>query len=179
MKYPIIIAIMLVSALLLTSCASSTGGSTPSSTGGSTTPSSTTVLPQVWELTAGAQGEQGGQVAKVTVSPFTNSGTFSETSDSPGWWMFGATGERLFRLPVGGNIVHTGAGDRWSFVGLGGAGGDYQTLGRGEGTANGQFPNATAVTGTITLTTTGPPSGLTGKRDTVSGDVSWSGVKIK
>jgi len=133
-----------------------------------TTPAPTPTAAQVWQLTE----QEGGQVATVTVSPFTYSGTFSETSDSPGWWIFGTTGQPLFRLPVGGNIVHNGAVDRWSFVGLAGSGGGYQTIGNGEGTTDRPFPNATTVNGTVTITTQSPLG-------TVGGTVNWSGKRIR
>ena len=118
---------------------------------------------QTWELT-----NETGDIAIVAVTPFTNSGTFSETDDSPGWFvrMPGLT----YRLHVGGNIVHTSGGDRWSFVGLTGGAGNAQTLGQGEGTANGQFPNATAVSGTLTLTTQTPIG-------TQTGTANWWGTR--
>ena len=118
---------------------------------------------QTWELT-----NETGDIAIVAVTPFTNSGTFSETDDSPGWFvrMPGLS----YRLHVGGNIVHTNGGDRWSFVGLTGGAGNAQTLGQGEGTANGQFPNATAVSGTLTLTTQTPIG-------TQTGTAKWWGTR--
>jgi hypothetical protein len=107
--------------------------------------------PQSWDLTNSA-----GQVASVVVSPFTNSGTFGEVEGSAGWWI-SMPGCAPYRLQVGGNIVHAGQADRWSFVGLTGAGCNSQTLGSGEGYANGNFPGATQVTnGTLTLTTQTP-----------------------
>ena len=118
---------------------------------------------QVWELT-----NDGGDVATVTVSQFTNSGTFTETNGSAGWFIRlpGLT----YRLHVGGNVVHSGGGDRWSFVGLTGGAGNAQTLGQGEGTANGQFPNATTVSGTLTLTTQTPIG-------TQTGTANWRGTR--
>ena len=112
------------------------------------------------------------EVARVILSPYTYSGTFSETSDSPGWWIFDTVGNPLYKLPVGGNIVHSSQGDIWQFVNFGNAGGGYQTLGRGEGTANGNFPNANAVSGTITFTTQS-------RLGTVTGTVKWSGKRVK
>jgi len=51
---------------------------------------------QVWELTELGRG----QIARVLVY----AGVFSETTDSPGWWMFDGAGQRLFKLPLKGNI---------------------------------------------------------------------------
>ena len=123
---------------------------------------------QVWELTEA----ESRQVARVIVSPYTYRGTFSETSDSPGWWIFDTAGNPMYRLPVGGNIFHSSQGDSWQFVNFGNAGGGYQTLGCGEGTANGSFPNANAVSGTVTFTTQSPLG-------TVTGTVKWSGKRVK
>lgn len=112
---------------------------------------------QIWTLTNDV-----GDVATVTVTPFTSSGTFSETSSSAGWYVR-LPGCTPYRLRVGGNIVHTSGGDRWSFVGLSGSGCGSQTLGSGGGTANGSFPNATAVSGSITATTQSPLGTATGQ----------------
>ena len=112
--------------------------------------------------------------AEVALSPFTNSGTFTETSNSPGiyvdFYVYGH-GKTTIRLRVGGNIVHTSDEkgfpvDRWEFVGLTGAGGGYQILGRGAGMTDAQFPDAIQVYNTggnksasfpgITFTIQGP-----------------------
>ncbi len=113
---------------------------------------------QTWDLTNDA-----GQVATVVVSPFTNSGTFGETGDSDGWWV-NIGGCDPIRLPVGGNIVHAGPGDRWSFVGLSGSGCGVQIMGTGEGYANGAFPDATSIdNGTLSTVLQGPiPTSGTG-----------------
>src|SRR5208283_3672769 len=71
----------------------------------------------------------------------------------------------------GGNIAHNSPGDTWTFVNFGGSGGGYQSIGTAEGTANGNFPYATAVSGTYTLTTTSPLG-------TVSGSGTWNGVLV-
>ncbi|MGD0202794.1 MAG: hypothetical protein ABSC20_02665 [Candidatus Bathyarchaeia archaeon] len=119
---------------------------------------------QVWNLTNDA-----GQTTTVIVQPFTNSGTFSETADSAGWWLLDSSGAQAFRFNIGGNIAHSSPGDTWTFVNFGGSGGGYQSLGTAEGTANGNFPYATYVSGTYTLTTTSPLG-------TVSGSGTWYGV---
>ena len=124
------------------------------------------VSAQVWDLT-----NDDGQTASVIVQPFTNSGTFSETSNSAGWWMLDNVGNHAFRFNVGGNIVHDSGGDRWDFVNFGGSGSGYQSIGTATGTANGNFPYATSVSGTYTLTTT---SGY----GTASGSGTWSGVLV-
>ena len=121
---------------------------------------------QIWDLT-----NDDGQVATVMVEPFTNSGAFSETSDSSGWWMLDNVGNHAFRFNVGGNIVHDSGGDRWDFVNFGGSGSGYQSMGTATGTANGNFPYATSVSGTYTLTTN---SGY----GTASGSGTWSGVLV-
>ena len=113
------------------------------------------------------------QVVEVTVSPFTNSGTFSETDDSLGLWMYDAAGVICYRLNVGGNIVHDSPGDRWSFVAMSGAGCGMQTLGsNSSGTANGNFPDANYIgNGVVTLTTQSPLG-------TVTAIATWTGSKI-
>jgi len=123
---------------------------------------------QVWELTE----DERHQVVKVFVLPYTYTRTFTETSDSPGWWIFDSAGNPMYKLPVGGNIFHSSQGDSWDFVNFGNAGGGYQTLGRGEGTANGSFPGANAVSGKITFTTQS-------RLGTVTGTVKWSGYRLQ
>ena len=127
---------------------------------------STSVSAQVWQLT-----NDDGQTATIIVQPFTNSGTFTETSDSAGWWMLDNVGNHAFRFNVGGNIFHSSGGDQWDFVNFGGSGDGYQSMGTATGTANGNFPYATTVSGTYTLTTT---SGY----GTSSGSGTWTGVLV-
>ena len=125
---------------------------------------------QTWTLTFTAGTIV--QVVKVTVTPFTNSGTFFETSDSQGLWIYDVDGTPCYRLNVGGNIVHDSPGDRWSFVAMSGGGCGMQTLGsNSSGTANGNFPDADYISnGVVTLTTQSPLG-------TVSGVVNWIGVR--
>jgi len=123
---------------------------------------------QVWELTESERH----QMVKVIVEPYTYTGTFTETSDSPGWWIFDSAGNALYRLPVGGNIFHSSQGDSWEFVNFGNAGGGYQTLGRGQGTENGSFPAGDRVEGDITFTTQS-------RLGSVTGTVKWSGEKLQ
>lgn len=129
--------------------------------------------PQTWALTNNV-----GQVATVVVSPFTNSGTFGETANSTGWWLdFPMQPPCSFRLTVGGNITKASPGDHWTFVTLGGSGCGHQALGTGEGTANGNFPNANLVTnGTLLVNFQGPgvDAGIIGP--TVPG--TWTAVRI-
>ena len=121
--------------------------------------------PQTWTLLNSA-----GQLATVVVSPFTNSGTFGEVSDSPGWFV--DVGGCEFRLNVGGNITHTGQGDHWTFVGLTGSGCGAQVLGTGEGFANGSFPDANQLQGgTLSLTQTDPLG-------TATRNGTWTAVRI-
>ena len=113
--------------------------------------------PQTWTLLNSA-----GQTATVVVSPFTNSGTFGETSNSAGWWV-DITPTCSIRLTVGGNITRSSPGDRWTFVSFGGAGCSHQSLGTAEGTANGNFPNANQVlNGTLFIRTQGPGGDASG-----------------
>jgi hypothetical protein len=124
------------------------------------------VAAQVWQLT-----NDMGQTATVTVQPFTNSGSFTETSNSAGWWILDGQGNPVCRLQVGGNIFHESGGDRWVFVNYGGQGGGYQVLGTAEGVANGNFPYATQVSGTCSGTVNSPMG-------SVSGHDTWTGVKV-
>lgn len=130
--------------------------------------------PQTWIITFHDEGLVGRDVdVKVVVSPFTNSGTFSETSDSEGLWMYDAQGQKCYRLPVGGNIVHDGAGDRWSFMGMSGSGCGMSTMaGQSSGTANGHFPDASQITNGYVNIYTSTPMGSGG------GSLSWSAVKL-
>ena len=113
---------------------------------------------QTWVLDFGPDPVVAGreETAKVIVSSFTNSGTFSETADSPGVYIYDPTGACHYRLTIGGTVSHAGQNDNWTFVGITGAGCGMQTLGSGGGTANGAFPAATAVGGTLTVTTQSP-----------------------
>ncbi len=130
------------------------------------TSNATAASAQVWNLT-----NDDGQIATVIVQPFTYSGTFSETADSAGWWLLDSSGAQAFRFNVGGNIAHSSPGGTWTFVNFGGSGGGYQSMGTAEGTANGNFPYATYVSGTYSLTTTSPLG-------TVSGTGTWYGVLV-
>ena len=122
--------------------------------------------PQTWTLLNSA-----GQVATVVVSPFTNSGTFGETSNSTGWWV-NITQDCSIRLTVGGNITKASSGDHWTFVSLGGAGCGHQSLGTAEGTASGHFPEANQVlNGTLSISTEGPGGNATGTG-------TWTAVRI-
>jgi hypothetical protein len=127
---------------------------------------------QVWLLNFGdAPCGMGLELAKVRVTPFTYSGAFSETSDSPGVYIWGPTCTCSYRLRIGGNVVHSTPYDRWDFVNVGGAGCGMQTLCTVTGTANGNFPNATSVNGSITCTTQSPLGQSTG-----SG--TWQGTMV-
>ena len=122
--------------------------------------------PQTWTLSNNA-----GQVATVVVSPFTNSGTFTETPNSAGWWV-NITPTCSIRLIVGGNITKASPGDHWTFVTFGGAGCGHQSLGTAEGTANGKFPDSDQVlNGTLRISTEGPGGDVTGTG-------TWTAVRI-
>jgi hypothetical protein len=129
---------------------------------------------QTWELTFQDSGSAShNQTVKVNVTPFTNSGTFSETSDSPGLWMYDASGKKCYRLPVGGNIVSDASGDRWSFVAMTGSGCGMTTLcSSSSGTANGNFPDANYISNGVMVLKTTSPLG------TFSGTVHWTGTRL-
>jgi len=106
---------------------------------------------QGWTLTNDA-----GDVAYVLVKPFTNSGTFTEASNSPGWWLYDSGGNRAARIPMNGTVSHAGQYDRWSFT-ITVQGGGMRITGTGEGqTTDGIYPNARHVKGTTTGTATSP-----------------------
>lgn len=113
-------------------------------------------LPQRWLLVNDAQ-----QSAIVVVTPFTNSGTFSETSDSPGWWSQWPGGQ--MRIPLSGTVSHTGGNDRWSFT-ITVQNGSVSLLGGGEGWMDGKYPTAVTAFGHVegTLRTPGGTQNVTG-----------------
>lgn len=114
--------------------------------------SSTANLPtQGWTLTNDA-----GDVAYVLVKPFINSGTFTEASNSPGWWVYDTGGNKAVRIPMNGTVSHAGQYDRWSFT-ITVAGGGYRITGTGEGqTTDGIYPDARHIKGTTSGTATSP-----------------------
>lgn len=87
--------------------------------------------------------------AYVTLPPFTNSGAFSETSDSPGWYLTDMLGQNRVRIPLSGMVSHTAGGDHWSFT-ITVANNGLTWTAQGSGTANDSFPNAMSVSGTVT-----------------------------
>jgi hypothetical protein len=129
---------------------------------------------QVWELAFWDVGvTPHDQFVKVLVKGFVNSGTFSETTDSSGLWMYDGAGNKCYRLPVGGNIVKDSHGDRWSFVGMTGAGCGLQTTGSNSSAmTNANFPYATGITNGRVMLTTQSPFGTT------SGQVTWVAMKL-
>lgn len=139
---------ILVAGLLALVCVLILGCGGGGTGGGSTTNNN---LPtQGWTLTNDA-----GQVAYVTVTPFTNSGTFTETSSSPGWWVMDSSGNPAVRIPLNGTISHSGQYDTWDFN-VTVQGGGMQVTGQGTGTANGNYPAANQVQGTLDGTVTSP-----------------------
>jgi hypothetical protein len=117
---------------------------------------------QTWILTC--EGES----VKVILTPVTYSSTFSETADSHGW-VYNPPGIQPIHIPVSGQVFHTGGGDRWEFHNLFNDGTIKIDI-WGEGTANGQYPNATMVTGTMRETVDTPMG--SNNVDTV-----WTGVR--
>jgi len=146
-------------------------GESAESSQASATPSGSPATAQTWILNFGeGPCSQGQETATVVVEPFTYSGTFSETSNSPGLWVWDPSCGCKYRLLfISASIAHNSPGDSWSFT-LGGAGCGMQSQGNGSGTANGNFPNATFVNGNAT-TTTQSPLGQT------SGSAAWQGTR--
>lgn len=109
--------------------------------------------PQTWSIIS-----DWGATAIVVVSPFTHSGTFDEVDTSPGWqtwhYLCDTTGavidSVLMRIPVSGTIAHSGQGDAWSFtITVMNNGMSY--TGSGDGTSDGNFPDATTASGTYSV----------------------------
>ena len=135
-----------------------------------------TYLPQIWDLTFNYDQPGNSQTVEVMVTPFTNSGTFGETDDSQGLWVYDAAGAICYRLPVGGNIVHDSPGDRWSFVGMSGSSTScgMQTLGGNtSGMADDKFPCAIFIEGEVTLTH------QFSNGTTMTFQVKWRGINME
>jgi hypothetical protein len=106
---------------------------------------------QGWTLTNDA-----GDVAYVIVKPFTYCGTFTEASNSPGWWLYDSFSRKVARIPVSGSICHAGGYDTWDFT-MTVSGGGMMVTAQGTGkTTDGIYPSAQHVTGTIDGTATSP-----------------------
>jgi hypothetical protein len=119
---------------------------------------------QVWELT-----DDAGQTVRVAIYPFTYSGTFNETSDSPGWYISCEDGGSV-RIPVSGTIAHNGDTDSWTFTfSLGSCGCTVQ--GQGEGTSLVNASGVSVVGGTYTMTSSGC--------DVSNADHNWDGVRMQ
>lgn len=110
---------------------------------------------------------QAGDTVTVTAPAGTCTTTFTETTDSNGWYVY-IPGMDPIRLTVGGNI----SGAEWRFVGLTGSGPQVNVIGDGTGTADSSFPGSNSVSGTVTINTQSP-LGAT------SGTGSWSGTRTK
>jgi len=127
----------------------------------SLTDASSSAGAQKWDLVNDA-----GDIATVVVTPFTNSGTFSETSGNAHWWMRYPGGQ--MQIPVSGTVSHTSQGDHWYFT-FSIQDGGVSLQGHGEGYSDGNFPNAVTAEGTTTGVATAPGMGS----QTVTG--SWRG----
>ena len=110
---------------------------------------------------------QMGDSATVTVPAGTFTSTFTETSNSNGWYVY-IPGMNPIRLTIGGSI----SGANWRFVGLTGSGPQVNVIGNGTGTSDVAFPDGNSVSGTVTINTQSP-LGAT------SGTGSWSGSRTK
>ncbi len=150
------LALLFVTLLLTAAC-------TPASTSPSSTSSGNDpAAGQYWLVTFNDSGSAPRpQTVRVYIAPFTIGSTWGETSGSAGLWMYAPDGVSRYQLLVGGNSFHD-TNDRFDCVNLGGAGFGMQTLGRCSFTVNGHFPDATAGSGTYTLTTQSPLGTVTG-----------------
>ena len=110
---------------------------------------------------------QMGDSATVTAPAGSCTSTFTETSNSNGWYVY-IPGMNPIRLTIGGSI----SGANWRFVGMTGSGPQVNCIGSGTGTADVAFPDGNAVSGTVTINTQSP-LGAT------SGTASWSGARTK
>jgi len=110
---------------------------------------------------------QMGDAATVTAPEGSCASTFTETSNSNGWYVY-IPGMNPIRLTVGGSIN----GANWRFVGLTGNGSQVNCIGNGTGTADAAFPGGNSVSGTVTINTQSP-LGAT------SSTGSWSGSRTK
>lgn len=123
--------------------------------------------PQVWLLT----NVQSGDVATVVVQPFTNSGTFEETSSSDGWWMPLPCATGRERIPVRVTITRTTSGARWTFDSINFSCGSWTVTGNSDGNSSSNIPTATSVSGYIQL------NQHDGNGTTYRGGNTWTGVK--
>ncbi len=116
-----------------------------------------TILPtQNWTLT-----NEFGDVAYVIIVPFTTTGTFTESCNSPGWWLRDANNNRVVRIPLNGTITHAAQNDSWDFT-ISELSGGVRLTGLGTGsTTNGTYPAARNVRGTVAETATSASGILT------------------
>ena len=115
---------------------------------------------QEWALV-----NQMGDIATVTVPAGTFTSTFTETSNSNGWYVY-IPGMDPIRITVGGSI----SGANWSFVGMTGSGPQVNVIGSGTGNADVAFPDSNSVSGTVTINTQSPLG-------STSGTGTWSGQR--
>ncbi len=108
---------------------------------------------------------QMGDTATVTVPAGTLTSTFTETSDSNGWYVY-IGGMNPIRITVGGNI----SGSNWRFAGMTGSGPQVNVIGNGTGNADSAFPTSNTVSGTVTINTQSP-------QGATSGTGTWSGSR--
>jgi hypothetical protein len=129
---------------------------------------------QIWSLDFGPDPVVAGreEIALVSIAPFTNSGTFTETSNSPGVLFYNNDGSCSYRLTIGGTIAHAGQNDTWVFQGVTGSGCGMQSLGSGGGSSVGAYPTSTTAAGTINVTT---QSSL----PTVTQSAQWQGTRVQ
>jgi hypothetical protein len=110
---------------------------------------------------------QMGDTVTVTVPAGTLTSTFTETSNSNGWYVY-IPGMNPIRITVGGSI----SGANWRFVGMTGSGPQVNVIGNGTGTSDVAFPDGNSVSGTVTINTQSP-------QGATSGTGSWSGSRAQ
>lgn len=120
---------------------------------------------QKWTLT-----NENGDVAYVIIVPFASQGTFTESCNSPGWWLRDANNNRTVRIPLNGVVTHSGQADTWDFT-ISELSGGARFTGLGTGsTTDGAYPAARNVQGTVSETATAPIGAVTVLRTW-----NWSG----
>lgn len=158
------VALALVGSLVLAACGTSKDpGASPSasSAGQVAAGISTQEPPETWALTI----QQGGLTETVVVAvTFGLDGPTFSQSGTGGWF---------FVLPaqtvnVAGSIV----GSNWQFTNMTGSGDGVTLTGGGSGQANGAYPIATSVSGTVTWN-------LRSSSGTQVETSSWSGVRTQ
>lgn len=140
-------------------------GVTVSSTAGPQTTNAGILPTQNWTV-----ANEFGDVAYVIIVPFTTSVTFTESCNSPGWWLRDANNNRTVRIPLKGTVTHSGQGDIWDFE-ISELSGGTRFTGTGAGrSTDGAYPAARNVQGTVSETLSSPAG-----TQTILRTWTWSG----